>query len=162
MTNLEANATAANAAADELILRMERTFAAPRASVFRAWTDPEQLVKWWGPRNFEIPVCEMDLRQGGAWRTCMRDADGGEHWVGGVYREIVAPERLVFTWAWENDGVPGHETLVTIDFGDLGDKTRLTLTQEIFESGDGRVQHQDGWSSSFDCLDDLLSGGEAS
>ena len=70
--------------AAEPVLRLERTFAAPRAAVFRAWTEPEQLVKWWGPRDFTVPVCEIDLRRGGTWRTCMRDADGGEHYVGGV------------------------------------------------------------------------------
>ncbi len=145
--------------AAEPVLRLERTFAAPRAAVFRAWTEPEQMVKWWGPRGYTAPVCEIDLRRGGAWRACMRDADGGEMCVGGVYREVVPPERLVFTFAWENDGAPGHETLVTVELRDLGDKTALTLTHEAFESADTRDSHGQGWSSSFDCLDDALSEG---
>ncbi len=106
-----------------------------------------------------MPVCEIDLRQGGALRICMRDADGGEHCFGGVYREVAPPERLVFTFAWENDGAPGHQTLVTVEFRDLGDKTALTLTHEAFESVDSRDAHGQGWSSSFDCLDDTLSEG---
>ncbi len=143
----------------EPVLRLERTFAAPRAAVFRAWTEPEQLVKWWGPRDYTVPVCEIDLRRGGAFRICMRGTDGGEHCMVGVYREILPPERLVFAFAWENDGAPGHETLVTVEFRDLGDETALTLTHEAFESADSRDAHGQGWSSSFDCLDDHLSEG---
>ena len=162
MAKSEAKTTAdptPGGAGAEPVLRLERSFAAPRDAVFRAWTEPEALAKWWGPKDFTIPVCEMDVREGGAWRTCMRDKDGVEHWVGGVYREVVAPERLVFTWAWERDGVPGDETQVTVEFRALGEVTGVTLTQRVFESADSRDAHEGGWSSSLDCLRDTLGVG---
>ena len=138
------------------VLRLERRFAAPRVDVYRAWTDPKQLVRWWGPEGMSIPDCEMDVRPGGKWRTCMTGPDGNERWVGGVYREVTPPARLVFTWAWEEDGKPGPETLITIEFHDLGDATDLVLTQEGFADSGGRDLHGEGWTSSFDCLDEVL------
>jgi uncharacterized protein YndB with AHSA1/START domain len=93
----------------------------------------------------------MDVRPGGGWFRCMRTADGTEHRKRGVYREIVAPERLVFTYATEDAaGNPGHETLVTVTFTDVGGKTRLTLRQAHFESVAARDAHRGGWTS---CLE---------
>ena len=135
----------------ERVLAIERIFDAPPSLVFKAWTDPQHLVHWYGPRGFTLPSCNLDLRPGGAWRSCMLSPEGREHWVRGVFREIVEPERLVFTWAHENeDGAPGHETLVTVTFADLGDKTELTLHQAIFESNAARHAHERGWTS---CLE---------
>jgi uncharacterized protein YndB with AHSA1/START domain len=145
--------------AEEPVLRLSRSFQAPREAVFRAFTDPAEMAKWWGPKGFTVPVCELDARPGGAWRTCMRDPDGGVYCVGGVYREVVPPQRLVFTWAWEDDGKPGHETLVVIELATRGGGTTLTLTQQRFETIEGRDKHAQGWSSSFDCLDAYLAGG---
>ncbi len=138
------------------ILRLTRTFAAPRETVFQAWTDREILVKWWGPKGYTVPVAEIDVRPGGAWRTCMRSPEGEEYCVGGVYREVIPPEKLVFTWAWESDGEPGHETVVTIEFHDKDGATELVLVQELFESVEARDKHNQGWSSSFDCLAEAL------
>src|SRR5258705_11539625 len=91
-----------------------RVVDAPPRLVFKIWTDPEHLMQWWGPQGFTTPFHEMDVRPDGAFRICMRSPDGTDHWLQGVYREVVAPERLVFTWAWEDaTGKPGHETLVT-------------------------------------------------
>lgn len=96
----------------------------------------------------------MDFRPGGAYRTCLRSPEGKDYWVQGFYREIVEPERLVFTHAWENeDGQPKHETLVTVTFAEHGGKTKLTFHQAIFESVEGRNSHQLGWS---ECLDRLV------
>ena len=83
-------------AQEERILRISRLFAAPREAVFRAWTDPEALVKWWGPQGCTARA-ELDPRTGGKWRSVMVHSDGEENIVGGVYLEISAPERLVFT-----------------------------------------------------------------
>lgn len=80
-------------------LIINRVLDAPRPLVFRAWIDPAHLVRWWGPDGFTVPECKMDWRVGGAWRTCMRSPDGNEYRVRSAYREIVKPERLVFTWA---------------------------------------------------------------
>jgi uncharacterized protein YndB with AHSA1/START domain len=96
-------------------LVITRSFDAPRSLVFKAWTEREHLVHWSAPKGFTITHSEGDLRPGGAWRACMRSPDGVDLWLGGVYREIVEPERLVFTHAWEDaDGKRGHETLVTV------------------------------------------------
>src|SRR5712691_5788344 len=102
-------------------LTITRVFDAPRDLVFAAWTQPERAARWWGPQGFTTISCDMDVRPGGVWRRCMRSPDGTEHRKCGVYREIVEPERLVFTYADEDsEGNPGHETLVTVTFADLG------------------------------------------
>lgn len=83
---------------------------APRPLVFTVWSRPEHLVRWWGPNDFTLPHCEQDFRPGGAYKFCMRSPAGEDYWVSGVYREIVEPERIVFTWerpeqngaSWEN------------------------------------------------------------
>ena len=132
-------------------LVLTRTFAAPRALVFRAWTDPARAAVWWGPQGFETLSCRMDVRAGGAWRIRMRSPQGSIHTKAGIYRQIVPPERLVFTWAWEDaDEAPGYQTLVTVTFEDHGQETKLTLHQAIFESATARDSHRDGWTSCFD------------
>ena len=142
---------AARPAERELVIT--RVFDAPRPLVFKAWTQPEHLVRWWGPQGFTTPSCTMDVRPGGAFRLCMRSPEGTDHWLRGVYREIVEPERLVCTWAWEDaEGKPGHETLLTVSFADHGGKTKLTLHQAVFESVTARDSHQGGWT---ECLDRL-------
>src|SRR4051812_13099739 len=98
------HATATTAQRSELTIT--RLLDAPRALVFAAWTEPARLAEWFGPRGFSIPSFEMDLRAGGAYRFCMRSPAGVDHWVRGVYREVVPPERLSFTWVREDaDGV---------------------------------------------------------
>jgi uncharacterized protein YndB with AHSA1/START domain len=144
---------------DALVLRLSRSFAAPRERVFRAFTAPAQLVKWWGPKGFTVPACTMDVRAGGAWHTVMRSPEGKDHVVSGLYREIIPPERLVFTWGWEAGGARGHETIVTIELFEARGGTRLELTQEVFETEDASDQHRHGWSSAFDCLEQALAGG---
>ena len=97
-------------------LTITRTFAAPREKVFKAWTDPQELKKWWaaGP-GFTTPFAEVDLRVGGRYRLAMKPPDQDVvRVVGGVYREVRPPERLIYTWAWEGSG--GPETVVTVTF----------------------------------------------
>ena len=126
--------------------------------MFRALTEAEQLMKWWGPKGFTVPEATLDLRPGGAWRTIMRAPDGRDHVVSGVYREIVPPSRLVFTWGW-TDGPRNHENVVTIELFEVPDGTRLELHQALFESTDSRDQHQRGWTGCFDCLEEALAAG---
>ena len=148
--------TATESAERELVIT--RIFDAPRQLVFKAWTEPEHLMRWWGPRGFTMTFCEMDLRPGGAYRFRMRSPEGTEHRLRGVFREIVEPERLVMTRAWvDAEGKPGHETLLTVSFADHEGKTRLTLHQAIFESVTARDLHRGGWSSSLDCLAEYLT-----
>jgi uncharacterized protein YndB with AHSA1/START domain len=142
---------------NERELTITRLFKAPRALVFKAWTTPEHLAHWSGPHGFTTPHHSMDLRPGGAYRACLRAPDGTEHWVQGVYREIVAPERLVFTHAWEDaHGNPGHQTLVTITFADHGGQTMMTFHQAEFESVESRDGHSGGWTGSFERLEAYL------
>ena len=143
---------------EERELVITRVFDAPRRLVFKAWTEPERLVRWWGPQGFTTPFCEMDVRAGGAFRFGMRSPEGTDHWLRGVIREIVEPERLVYTWAWEDaEGKPGHETLLTVTFAEHDGKTRLTLRQAVFESVTARDAHQGGWASSLHCLAEYLT-----
>jgi uncharacterized protein YndB with AHSA1/START domain len=105
-----------------------RVFDAPRELVFKAWTDPKRLAQWWGPKGFTNPVCEVDARVGGAWHMVMRAPDGNEYPSGGTYREIVEPERLVFTNnAVDKDGKAIIEGLTIVTFAQDGAKTKLTL-----------------------------------
>jgi uncharacterized protein YndB with AHSA1/START domain len=153
------NATT-NAAAETMDreLLITRIFDAPRALVFKAWTEPDRAARWWGPQGFVTVYCNMDVRPGGAFRVCMRSPEGTEHWKQGVYREVVEPERLVFTFAWEDaEGKPGHETVVTVTFSEHGTKTKLTLHQGVFETVMARDAHQSGWTSTLECLADYLA-----
>lgn len=158
MTAAKSRQRSANDGGAEKELVLKRVFDAPREAVFRAWTAPAEIVKWWGPDGCTAPVCDVDLRPGGAWRTCILSSDGKEHFVGGVYTEIEPPEKLTFTWAWETDGVPGHEMVVSVELHDREGSTELVLTQTRFESPKSRADHEAGWSSSLDCLNRILSG----
>jgi uncharacterized protein YndB with AHSA1/START domain len=138
-------------AADEL--RVERLIAAPPDKVYAYWTEPERLVRWWGPEGYTIPDQSLDVRHGGTWRTTMLSPDGGRYTVSGIYRELVPPRRLVFTWGWEDaDGKRGDETEVTVTFEAAPGGTRLVLRQRSFEDRKTRDDHQRGWESSLDCL----------
>src|SRR6202521_2180055 len=109
-------------------LSIARVFNAPRELVFKAWTDPKQLAEGWGPKSFTNPVCEVDLKPGGALRIVMRAPDGAEYPMKGVFREILEPERLVFTnIAVDTDGNHLLEGLTKVTFAEHGGKTKLTL-----------------------------------
>lgn len=130
----------------ELVLT--RVFNAPRSVVFRAWTDPEQLVQWWAPEGFSVAFLEMDVRPGGAWRKCMRSPDGKDYWRRGIYLEVVEPERLVLTYISDDPfSDPDHKTIVTVTFADQGAKTLMTFRHAGFESEAPRNSHQFGWTS---------------
>ena len=138
-------------------LRLTRVFDAPRSLVFKVWTEPERIKQWWGPRGAVTLSCEMDFRPGGLWRTRAKGPDGEEFVSHCVFQEIVEPERLVFTFAWEDgDGKPKHETLVTITFVEQDGKTVLTFQQGVFESVASRDEHEEGWRSAFELLSEYL------
>lgn len=139
----------ARTVAGELVVT--RDIAAPRARVFAAWTDEQLAARWWAPRDFTPLSCTIDLRLGGVWHRRMRAPDGTVMVKHGVYREIVPPERLVFTYMTEDaDGAIDRETLVTVTFDDLGARTRLTLRHVAFASEEARLDHQGGWTG---CLE---------
>jgi uncharacterized protein YndB with AHSA1/START domain len=126
---------------------------APCDAVFEVWTTPEHLAQWWGPAGFSLPSCELDFRVGGAFRYRMQAPSGEDHWLRGVFREIVAPRRIVFTFAWGSlDGTMGPETIVEVTFEASDGKTKVTLRQRDFESESSRREHEDGWSQTLDRL----------
>ncbi len=134
-------------------LSVTRLIDAPPALVFKAWTDPALAVHWWGPRGFTVIECQIDARPGGNCRKVMRSPEGTLHRMRGVFRDVVPPERLQFTFAWEDErGGLGPQTLVTITLAEQGGKTRLTLQQTGFETVSARDSHQAGWTSSLDRL----------
>ena len=136
-------------------LKITRTYAAPREKVFRAWTDPEVMKKWFAPSDeFSVPEVAIDARVGGRYCIVMRAPDGEHHRVGGVYREYAPPARLVFTWAWES--TPERESLVTVEFKELGTSTELILTHERFADEEARDKHQQGWTGCLGRLAQVL------
>lgn len=151
------------AAKIERELVIERVFDAPPELVFEAWTEPAHLARWWGPKGFTNPICEVDLRVGGAWRIVMRAPNGAEYPGGGIYREIVAPERLVFTnGALDKEGNPIIEGLTTVTFAAHGDKTKLTLRTRAVALVSYAAQMLDGmeagWTQSLERLGEELAG----
>ncbi|NJR52547.1 MAG: SRPBCC domain-containing protein [Leptolyngbyaceae cyanobacterium CSU_1_3] len=139
-------------------LTITRVFDAPRSLVFKVWTQPEHFSHWLGPKDFTAIACHMNVQVGGMYRACIRSPEGNDHWMQGVYREIIEPERLVFTFAWEDENSrPKHGTLVTVTFEEQGNKTLMTFQQAIFESIESRDSHNTGWSECFDRLTTYLT-----
>lgn len=137
---------------DELLIT--RTLDAPPSVVFALWTDPEHMKRWMGPTSFTCPVAEIDFRVGGAYRGMIKSAEHGENWFGGVYREIERDRRLVFSFAWDNEGPSaGVETLVTITFEERDGKTVQTFHQRPFLNVERRDSHVSGWTEAFDKLE---------
>jgi uncharacterized protein YndB with AHSA1/START domain len=141
----------------ETTLQMRRTFAAPRQKVFRAWTDAAQLARWFAPSTeYSTVVPELDLRVGGKYRLEIRHKDGNVHCVMGTYQEIKPPEKIVFTWRWDGDARP-EDSLVTIEFQDLGNSTEVILTHERLPNLEERDKHAHGWTGCLDQLAKFLS-----
>jgi uncharacterized protein YndB with AHSA1/START domain len=140
-------------------IHIERMFAAPRDRVFAVYTDPELIPEWWGPRGTTAVVDQMEVRAGGSWRFVVRNSDGSETAFRGTYREVTAPERIVQTFEWE--GMPGHVSVETATFEDLGDRTKVTTTS-IFhtpEERDGMLGSgmEGGMNETYARLDELLA-----
>jgi len=143
----------------EHVLILERVFDAPRPIVWRAWTDPRLLVRWWGPHGFTVPVCEQDLRPNGEYRYCMRAPDGRDHWVWGAYHEIVEPEKLAFTWHREDEEGLRKDlnNFVTVTFTAKGQQTVLNLHHSVFQTVADRDDHRFGWTQTLDRLADCVA-----
>lgn len=156
------------AAAAELVIT--RTFTATREVVWRAWTEPDRVVRWWGPKNFTCPHCRIDLRVGGFYLSCMRSPEGQDYWSTGIYREIVAPSRLVCTDSFADEGgkvVPAShygmtgewpdELLIMVTFEEQEGRTLLTLRHRGIPAGEMRDQCAAGWNESLDKLATYLA-----
>jgi uncharacterized protein YndB with AHSA1/START domain len=146
-------------------ITITRVFDAPRERVWAAWTEPEQAMRWWGPKAYTAPACRIDLRVGGAYLLCMRSPEGQDYWSTGIYREIVPFERLVCTDSFADErgnvvpashyGMEGDfplELQVTVTFEDQGGKTVMTLRHEGFPPGPMSDLTAASWNESFDKL----------
>lgn len=146
-------------------LVITRVFDAPPALVWKAWTEPEQVKRWWGSKVFTSPFCKIDLRVGGTYLYCMRSPDGKDYWSTGVYREIVPPERIVYTDSFADEKgsvVPAThyglspdfplEMLLTVTFEEHDGKTELTLRHNGIPPGADSDNTRQGWNESLDKL----------
>ena len=136
-------------------LTLKRRLNAPPEKVYAAWTEPKKIVKWFGPDAGPVKQASADVRVGGRYAVKFHTEDGEEHNVGGIYREVVPNQKLVFTWAWES--TPERESLVTIDLKRAGDGTDMTLIHEQFFDEDARDRHQQGWTGALNKLEKLLA-----
>jgi uncharacterized protein YndB with AHSA1/START domain len=150
-------------------LVITRDFDVPREQVWKAWTDPERLKRWWGPKGFTSPVSKIDLRVGGAYLNCMRSREGRDFWSTGVYREIVEPALLVYTDSFADEkgtvvpaahyGMVGDwplKLLVTVTFEEEGGRTKMTLRHVGLPAGTMSELCEAGWKESFDKLAECL------
>jgi uncharacterized protein YndB with AHSA1/START domain len=136
-------------------LTIKRKLKASAEKVFAAWTRPEALKLWFGPSDdYKLIVAETDVRVGGRYRLVVQKPQE-EHRVAGVYKEVVANRRLVFTWAWES--MPERESLVTIDIKPEDGGCSLTLTHERFFDEAARDRHQSGWTGTLERLERHLA-----
>jgi uncharacterized protein YndB with AHSA1/START domain len=147
---------------EERELVLTHVFDAPRELVFKAWTDPKQVAQWWGPHRFTNPVCDLDVRPGGAIRIHMRGPDGTVYPMTGVYNEVVEPERLVFTSAaLDADGNPMFEVLTTVTFAEQGGKTKQTMRARVIRSTAEAAPYikgmEAGWTQSLERLAESIA-----
>lgn len=144
--------------AEKPSLTLERHYPVAPEKVWRAWTDPEAVKRWWGPGPGEpVSVAELDVRVGGRFRIVFGGADGRAHECAGVYQEVVPNRKLVFTWCWPNT-TPERVSVVTIVFEDLKGRTRLVFQHEQLFDEKVRDDHKRGWSGTLDKLADFLEG----
>jgi uncharacterized protein YndB with AHSA1/START domain len=150
-----------NASHGEIALTLTRIFGAPPALVFKVWTTPEHLARWWGPKDFTVPSIKADVREGGVWRSCIRSPEGQDYWAHGTYIEIAPFRRIVFTFTWEEENA--MDTVITVTFEEVEQGTRLTFHQTPFPSVESRDGHAEGWAECIDRLEAYitLQGGAA-
>lgn len=137
-------------------LVISRVFNASPEAVFKAWTDPGEMLRWGGPKEAPIVKNQGDVRPGGQWSATLKTQDSGrELRQSGVWQEIEAPTHLAYTFGWDSDD-ERKETLIDIAFEQVGSRTRMVFRQGPFDSVENRDSHREGWSSSFDRLEDHL------
>jgi uncharacterized protein YndB with AHSA1/START domain len=139
-------------------VRLVRTIARPREEVFRAWTDPELLKRWFGPGEFTIPTADLDVRPGGEYLIVMQPPEGDGMKLTGTFREIEPPERLVFTWSWKLVWAGATDSVVTVEFREVDGGTEVTVIHGDFDSTDEGAPYQMGWEGGLDKLQRLYPG----
>jgi uncharacterized protein YndB with AHSA1/START domain len=141
----------------ELVLEIERVLPAARPIVWRAFTEPDELAKWWGPSGFSIPSLEFDARGGESYRIEMQPPEGDAFYLRGEFRGVAPPARLGYTFAWEDPDPDDVENLVRLTFQEVGESTEVLLNQAPFKTEARRELHHNGWNDSFDKLEHVLS-----
>jgi uncharacterized protein YndB with AHSA1/START domain/predicted enzyme related to lactoylglutathione lyase len=136
-------------------LTIKRRLNASPARVFSAWTEPQKIMRWFGPAGAQCTHAEFDARVGGRFTIAAISPNGERHQVGGTVREVVPDRKLVYSWAWHS--TPERESLVTVEFKPDGEGTLLTLTHEQFFDQDARDRHQYGWNGALDKLEQLCT-----
>jgi uncharacterized protein YndB with AHSA1/START domain len=137
-------------------LSVARVIHATPDRVFRAWTVPTELQRWSCPEGATVEDAAVDLKVGGSYTIVMRNAAGDTHTAVGTYREIDPPRRLVYTWNWREPDHQVGETVVTVEFNDLGGSTEVVLRHEGFPAPEATAAHEDGWTSCFGRLASLF------
>jgi uncharacterized protein YndB with AHSA1/START domain len=152
------NLTKITAKPGEREVVVTRVFDAPRELVFKAYNDPKLIPQWWGPRKYTTTITKMDMRPGGAWRFVQHDSEGHEYAFSGVFREIVPPKRIV--WTFEFEGMPCHVSYDSTTFEEEDGKTKVTDTSvfQSVEDRDGMLQSgmETGVKESYERLDEVL------
>lgn len=140
-----------------LTLELKRVLPAAPAVVFRAFSAPEELAKWWGPAGFTTPSLEFNPRVGDGYRIEMQPPEGDRFHLTGEFRDVDPPARLAYTFVWEDPDPDDVETLVELSFRNLGESTEVVLTQGPFKTEPRRELHRNGWTDCFDRLEQLIS-----
>lgn len=141
---------------------VERQFTAPRTLMFQVFTQPEHIKRWWAPQPYTIPTCTIDLRPGGIWHYCMRSPEGQEHWARSVYREIMPPEKLVYTSTFADEhanpieGISEH--LTTVTFTEEADKTSVIAHIQFTSAANLKVALDMGMLQGMNMTWDALIG----
>ncbi len=161
-------ATNTESATSQKTVSIERTFDLPAKKLWQAWTEPESCKKWWGPKDFTCPHCDIDFKVGGKYLNCMRSSEGAEFWTTGVYKEIIPGKKLVFTDSFSNKNgnaipasdlnMPGNwpmELLVTVTSEEIGGKTKMNL-QQVGVPQEMYDECIKGWNECFDKLEEKM------
>ncbi len=142
-------------------LNVTRLLEAPRDRLWQAFTDPATFRRWWRPPGFTCPKAKLDARVGGAYRVHMRSPRDTLHTISGSYRVVDAPERLSYTWTFNEGQYQGIETVVEVRFDELGGATEVTVDQGPFPTERMKGDYQGGWENCLTELADLLEQGES-
>ena len=161
-------ATNTESATSQKTVSIERTFDLPAKKLWQAWTEPESCKKWWGPKDYTCPHCNIDFKVGGKYLDCMRSSEGAEFWSTGVYKEIIPGKKIVFTDSFSDkngNAIPASdlnmqgnwpmELLVTVTFEEIGGKTKMNL-QQVGVPQEMYDECTKGWNECFDKLEENM------
>ena len=139
---------------DNVVLRVSRKLNASVADVWNAWTNPEEIAKWWLPEGFsESAPSEVDLRVGGEFKLHMRPPEGDAFYAHGIFKEIVPNSKIKSTWLWSTSE---EETELTIEVNEVGESTEIVILHEFFTNEEGKDKHTEGWVFCLDRMEKMF------